>query len=288
MLSEEVDVSVDDTVNGNVKSELKVRNTGISDGYIRVAVIGCWTNLSGDVVASWQDSDGAFAGMMGADDIFATGNSTTVNLPKVSTMTLIDYSAPVDRLYWVEDYMVDDTGYANGTNKINDGGGVMRYRSALTAGSDRYFVMDEAVDWSGSNFNFKNKYLSLALGYTLLYITIEKSGMQGNDNAIFTITKKGETSPYAMVVLSEQNTHNGVVIAADGTKTLSKRISVPEGEWIVQEVDDWTWAYQNNTGAITRQISSLTLPADRIFRFSNTKTTQIPHAESIKINILNK
>lgn len=225
---------------------------------------------------------------MGADDIFATGNSTTVNLPKVSTMTLIDYSAPVDRLYWVEDYMVDDTGYANGTNKINDGGGVMRYRKALTAGSDRYFVMDEAVDWSGSNFNFKNKYLSLALGYTLLYITIEKSGMQGNDNAIFTITKKGETSPYAMVVLSEQNTHNGVVIAADGTKTLSKRISVPEGEWIVQEVDDWTWAYQNNTGAITRQISSLTLPADRIFRFSNTKTTQIPHAESIKINILNK
>lgn len=66
VLSEEVDVSVDDTVNGNVKSELKVRNTGISDGYIRVAVIGCWTNLSGDVVASWQDSDGSFAGLMGA------------------------------------------------------------------------------------------------------------------------------------------------------------------------------------------------------------------------------
>ncbi|MGM9816578.1 MAG: hypothetical protein ACI304_05920 [Lepagella sp.] len=225
---------------------------------------------------------------MGADDIFATGVGTTVALPKVSTMTLTDYSAPVDRLYWVEDYMVGDTGYANGTNKINDGGGVQRYRTALSAGSDRYFVLDETVDWSGTNFNFSNKYLSLALGYTLLYITIEKSGMQGNDNAIFTITKKGETTPYATVVLSEQNAHNGVVTAEDGTKTLSKRVSVQEGEWIVQEVDAWTWAYQNNTGAITRPISNTTLPADRIFRFSNTKTTQIPHAESIKINILNK
>ncbi|MGN0238352.1 MAG: fimbrillin family protein [Lepagella sp.] len=67
VLPEEVDVSVDDTVNGNVKSDLKVRNTGISDGYIRVAVIGCWTNLAGDVVASWQDTDGAFAGLMGAN-----------------------------------------------------------------------------------------------------------------------------------------------------------------------------------------------------------------------------
>ena len=104
--------------------------------------------------------------------------------------------------------------------------------------------------------------------------------MQGNDNAIFTITKKGETSPYAMVVLSEQNTHYGVVIAADGTKTLSKRISVPEGEWIVQEVDDWTWAYQNNTGAITRQISSLTLPADRIF-LTDTLEKGLDHARRI-------
>lgn len=223
---------------------------------------------------------------MGADDIFATGIGTTVALPKVSTMTLTDYSAPVDRLYWVEDYMVGDTGYANGTNKINDGGGVQRYRTALAAGSDRYFVMDESIDWSGSNFSHSNKYLSLALGYTLLYITIEKSGMQGNDNAIFTITKKGETTPYAKVVLSAQNAHNGVVIAEDGTKTLSKRISVQEGEWTVQEVDAWTWAYQNNTGAITRSITNLTSAADRIFRFSNTKTTQIPHAESIKINTL--
>ncbi|MGN0238353.1 MAG: hypothetical protein ACI4AK_09770 [Lepagella sp.] len=223
---------------------------------------------------------------MGADDIFATGDGTSVNLPKVSTMTLTDFSAPVGRLYWVEDYMVGDTGYANGTNKINDGGGVQRYRTALAAGSDRYFVMDESTDWSGTNFSLNNKYLSLALGYTLLYITIEKSGMQGNDNAIFTITKKGETTPYVTVVLSAANPLNGVVTAEDGTKTLSKRVSVQEGEWTVQEVDAWTWAYQNNTGAITRSISSLTDPADRIFRFSNTKTADIPHSEAIKINTL--
>lgn len=66
---QEVEVSVDDVVDGAVKSNLVIKNTGLATAYIRVAIVGSWVipndtaDLDDDVVvADWSESDGEFAG----------------------------------------------------------------------------------------------------------------------------------------------------------------------------------------------------------------------------------
>ncbi|MGN0222534.1 MAG: fimbrillin family protein [Muribaculaceae bacterium] len=65
--SDEVDVEVTDSCVGNFKDQLQIKNTGLANGYIRATIVGYWVNLSGDVVAPWNASDGSFAGLMGSN-----------------------------------------------------------------------------------------------------------------------------------------------------------------------------------------------------------------------------
>jgi len=62
-IKETVEVSVDDTVSGNVKSNVIIRNTGLSDAYIRATIVGYWENENGNVVDWWDSTnvgDGEF------------------------------------------------------------------------------------------------------------------------------------------------------------------------------------------------------------------------------------
>ena len=70
-LPEEVQVNVDDEVDATnkIKSDLEIRNTGLSPVYVRAAIVGNWVienkNTTGEVVsyevvADWQDTDGEF------------------------------------------------------------------------------------------------------------------------------------------------------------------------------------------------------------------------------------
>lgn len=61
-LPDEVDVEVEDLVEGVVKKNVTIQNTGISTGYIRAAIVGYWVDSStGDIVAPWNETeDGAF------------------------------------------------------------------------------------------------------------------------------------------------------------------------------------------------------------------------------------
>ena len=52
-----VDVEVDDTCTATVKSDVKIQNTGFSDAYIRVAIVGYWVNEAGIVVKPWSFGD---------------------------------------------------------------------------------------------------------------------------------------------------------------------------------------------------------------------------------------
>lgn len=73
----------------------------------------------------------------GADDIFANGNGTSIDLPDISQMQLSGFDVPTDELYWVEDYPTKDTEYNQGTN-INTSDTATdelpeRYRDAINA-----------------------------------------------------------------------------------------------------------------------------------------------------------
>lgn len=73
----EVEVEVTDKVEGNVKSDLHIMNTGLAASYIRVAIAGSWvipneteTYEDDVIVADWTDADGEFVWCM--DNIYPT------------------------------------------------------------------------------------------------------------------------------------------------------------------------------------------------------------------------
>lgn len=189
----------------------------------------------------------------GADDIFANGEGTSVQLPNVTGMQLDGFTVPVDPkyLYWVKDYITDDINYAEGEKgvgeNINDTG--RRYRYALSSMSDVYWKLDAPQEYTG--------YVSVALGYEVIYATINKYGLeQGKkENAIFTLTQKGQTTPYIRMVVSADNSTEKTN-TEDGKTYISKRVALPAGIWTIAETS-WSWAYDLTLPDV---IESSTLP----------------------------
>ncbi len=64
---EEVKIEVSDAVEGKVKKNLVIKNTGASEVYVRVALVGSWVKQSTDdasrydIVGLWNESDGTFS-----------------------------------------------------------------------------------------------------------------------------------------------------------------------------------------------------------------------------------
>jgi hypothetical protein len=59
-LPDEIDVEVEDRVEGLVKKDLTILNTGIATGYIRAAIIGYWKNTRGEIISPWKSEEGIF------------------------------------------------------------------------------------------------------------------------------------------------------------------------------------------------------------------------------------
>lgn len=59
-LAEEIQITVDDTVEGQVKKDVQIQNTGLAYGWIRAVVNGYWVNKDGVIVAPWKETDGTF------------------------------------------------------------------------------------------------------------------------------------------------------------------------------------------------------------------------------------
>ncbi len=61
---EEVKLEVNDVVDGKVKKDLVIKNTGLSTVFIRVSIVGEWVLFDKDgnytIVGKWQESDGIF------------------------------------------------------------------------------------------------------------------------------------------------------------------------------------------------------------------------------------
>lgn len=219
----------------------------------------------------------------GADDIFANGLNTSITLPVVKTMTLEGLSVPAGSLFWVEDYITNDEKYTSGTNKMGtEYPGTSfdkewknwRYRQALEREGYKFYTVDGGTTLSG--------YISLALGYQIIYINIVKQGMKPGDSALFKVQSGG--SDYLNVMLTSET--DKVSEEADGTVTLKKRICLIGGDWTVVEVDKWSWAYTAVTGTIKKSgLTSESSEADRTFTFENDYKPGVPkHDEGVKVN----
>lgn len=60
-LPDDIDVEIDDQVEGNVKNNVTITNTGVWTGYVRAAIVGYWLDGMGEVAAPWLASEGEFA-----------------------------------------------------------------------------------------------------------------------------------------------------------------------------------------------------------------------------------
>lgn len=205
----------------------------------------------------------------GADDIFANGQNTSVSLPDVTKMALSGY-AGASNLKWMEDYITNDPNYGYGTlintawdaqNPVN-----LRYREANNNNQSTYEVP------GGDNVVLAN-YLSLALGYEVIQITIKKYGLQYGESAIFKLSKGNTSFPIIMTGTSD----NG---------TVSKEVTVTAGEWTIKETG-WSWSYDISPDgrSITKDISDV---KNRTFEFTNSKkNSSLPRYDEVyKINIM--
>ena len=202
-----------------------------------------------------------------ADDIYSNGsNGASITLPDVSSMNLSGYNSRTSELYWVEDYMTDDTAYDSGTKIAGAGHKAVRYRDAIAAQSTVYKV--PAGTYSG-------KYLALSIGYEVIYVTLQRTGLQAGESAIYRIFRidNGVPSVYSEVLLT----------GSAGAPVQSKRVALYSGKWRVEETL-WTWTYVPPV-AIERDITGSTDAQNKVFSFTAAKNESVPeHAEDIVVN----
>jgi predicted outer membrane repeat protein len=173
----------------------------------------------------------------GGDDIFANGENTDVLLPVVGEMELTGFDIPVAKngIFWVEDYMTNDVKYNLGPQILGASHSPIRYQDALKSAAVIGRLNDDEVGYNENRY----KYLSLALGYELLFVRIVKQGLDPGDAAIVNVSysKNGEISgsdwvPYQKALLVGPESGNAYVIVA-----------LPPNAWKFVEETAWSENY---------------------------------------------
>ena len=238
----------------------------------------------------------------GADDVFCNGTSgTMVVLPNVSQMELENGN----RLFWVEDYITNDTDYKQGTyvnsSWNNDN---IRFRDALgTNRMDQVFRLSESPNYTFTEKygeseaiyqKFTDKYICLTLGSVMSYIVLRKTGMEERDNAIFKIYRwaieDGEDIPTD--VETNPDYFYMTIILTDNDKFgdfRRKNIQALYGYYYYIKETPWSWAYTTSASdpnnGVRRIDRNALSEASRTFTFTNTpKPDSPPHAEAVKVN----
>lgn len=280
---------------GLIRNNRAILNTeAMSDATAYEKTVSEVTGMGGglfmDSYTSLEFTDNSNLGLYGndanngADDIFANGKETSVTLPDVTEdethegMNLTDFKVEVDKrfLFWVKDYITNDTEYAISPKGINEEDltkGNVRYRNAKA--TDNYWKL-AAGTYTG--------YISVALGYRLLYATITKEGLVDGESAIFKVYRGNQTeTPYASVLLTGNSSTGNAV---------SKRIALTEGPWTVKETG-WTWNYSSTNPANGEKTLTVEEKAEHqnLFEFVNARDNEThkktTYDEDIEVNVMN-
>lgn len=200
---------------------------------------GVYLNTNTTLIFNAVDNLGLFGNTAknGADELFANGNNTTVELPDVTTMKLKDYIGG-SNLKWIEDYIVNDKKYDMGTfikgaDEWNDEKGKtnLRYRQML---EQNIQVLPQLTGGITESDPRSKKYICFALGYEIIYITLKVYGLHKNESLIFNVSQDG----------SDTDASNfQVIVTGNGSEFVSKQIAVTAGKWRITE-DNWGYTYK--------------------------------------------
>ena len=249
-------------------------STGINTGYMGTAdgihgfgggvFVGANSKLLFDVTDGGLGFYGNDANT-GGDDIFANGVSTEVLLPVVGVMELTGFDIPVAKngMFWVEDYMTGDVNYNLGPHILGDSHSPIRYQDALKSAAVIGKLADDAADYKANRY----KYLSLALGYELLFVRINKQGLDPGDAAIVNISysKNGEISSTDWVPYQK------ALLVGPTSGDASVYVALPPNAWKFEEETTWSANYTATKPIETRKFENQQTATDNPVIFINTK-----------------
>jgi hypothetical protein len=188
----------------------------------------------------------------GGDDIFANGVGTDVLLPVVGEMELTGFDIPVAKngIFWVEDYMTDDVKYNLGPHKLGDTHSPIRYQDALKAAAVIGRLDDDVTYYN----NIRSGYLSLALGYELLFVRIIKKGLAPGDAAIVNVSYSttGEISSSD----SDWVQHQKALLVGPASGDASVIVALPPNAWKFAEETAWSENYIAENPIETREFEN--------------------------------
>ncbi|MGM9843368.1 MAG: hypothetical protein ACI30S_04005 [Muribaculaceae bacterium] len=232
--------------------------------------------------------------LLGGDDILsdAAYYSSRVNLPDLwssGTANLDGLNLPAELksgLRWMEDYNAGDGIYypSSGITVFRGKG----YKSGDSPGRYRELSAARSKELVKKTFDagqYNSGYLSVALGYPFIYVTVEKTGLVKGETALFDIYGNGDASgnPYMTICITNK----------DGDESKCKRIvALTPGTWTVKERTDWTYTYNVKPGTNSQITQTLTTDAvasgtTYTFKFENEKkgaADLVPSAEAAKQN----
>ena len=249
-------------------------STGINTGYMGTAdgihgfgggvFVGANSKLLFDVTDGGLGFYGNDANT-GGDDIFANGVSTEVLLPVVGNMEVTDFDIPVTKngMFWVEDYMTGDVNYNSGPHILGDSHSPIRYQDALKSATDIGRLNDIETYYKEN----RCKYLSLALGYELLFVKIIKQGLDSGDAAIVNISysKNGEISSADWVPYQK------ALLVGPTSGDASVYVALPPNAWKFEEETTWSANYTATKPIETRKFENQQTATDNPVIFINTK-----------------
>lgn len=190
--------------------------------------------------------------------------------------------------------------FINGYNggKINGGtlNLILNDKLRVTDNSSRYdYSIKNSRPSYHITFTDKTKvlesYISLQVGYELVFVTLIKKGLSPGENATFTFTpakqinSDGEyevaegTEPYISVIFICKNndqTVNGVV----------RKLLLPIGWWKIEETS-WTWAYDSAEEDKEKYKNAIIIDnnTNKRLEFTNVRRTDVPAtSESVVVN----
>ena len=235
---------------------------------------GVYLNTNTTLIFNAVDNLGLFGNTAhnGADELFANGNNTTVELPDVTTMKLKDYIGG-SNLKWIEDYIVNDIKYDMGTfikgsDEWNDEKGKtnLRYRQMLEQNIQDLPQLTGCITSSDPR---SKKYICFALGYEIIYITLKVYGLHKNESLIFNVSQDG----------SDTDASNfQVIVTGNGSEYVSKQIAVTAGKWRITEAN-WGYTYDITDKTGNNHPNKPLDVADsnqRLFTFENSKKSGLP------------
>ncbi len=268
-------------------------NMGVGGGVYLSENTSLTLNISGEVPLGLYGNSASFA----ADDIYANGKGTNLLLPNVSKMSLQGFNVPTSELYWVEDYVTGDTSYGEGTAVGGPSlatSAILRYKKALSTLKPLHKI-DFQEDVSKV---YNEKYVCLALGYDLYYVTLIKKGLQVGESAVFNISykKDGVWYPYRTIsfpCVNDSQKGDG------GVRTI---VLLPAGTWKFEENAEWSWKYDTTpsvvdlngnevdmTDGVTINAGSFELLGEgKTFMYTFTNTSNNSTVKSDEAVIVNK